>query len=41
MNYIFSTTCTKRYRFPTHTNELVMDRSDATGSEVFIVEQGQ
>jgi len=38
MNYIFSTTRTKRYRFPTHTNELVMDRSDATGSEVFIVE---
>ena len=38
MNFIFSTTHTKRYRFPTHTNELVMDRSEAAGSEVFIVE---
>jgi quercetin dioxygenase-like cupin family protein len=38
MQYIFSTTQTKRYRFPTHTNELVMDRSEATSSEVFMVE---
>lgn len=38
MNYVFSTQGTKRYRFPTHTNHLVMDRSEATNSEVFIVE---
>jgi quercetin dioxygenase-like cupin family protein len=38
MNYIFSTTQTKRYRFPTHVNELVLDRSEASASEVFIVE---
>lgn len=38
MQYVFSTTQTRRYRFPTHTNELVMDRSEATSSEVFMVE---
>ena len=37
MNYIFSTKHTRRYRFPTHVNDLVMDRSEATSSEVFIV----
>ncbi len=37
MKYIFSTSETKRYRFPTHINDLVMDRSQATASEVFIV----
>ncbi len=37
MNYIFNTEKTKRYRFPTHINDLVMDRSEATTSEVFIV----
>jgi len=37
MDYVFSTTDTKRYRFPTHTNELVMCRSAAQCSEVFIV----
>ncbi len=36
MRYVFSTTDTVRYRFPTHTNELVMDRADATASESFI-----
>ncbi|MDR7420235.1 MAG: cupin domain-containing protein [Armatimonadota bacterium] len=35
--YVFSTTDTIRYRFPTHTNDLVMDRADAETSEVFIV----
>src|SRR6266567_7404610 len=35
--YIFNTAKTIRYRFPTHTNELVMDRSDAEASEVFMV----
>jgi mannose-6-phosphate isomerase-like protein (cupin superfamily) len=38
MNYVFSTKQPKRYRFPTHTNYLVMDRSDASASEVFVVE---
>ena len=37
MNYVFDTKNTKRYRFPTHINDLVMDRSEATSSEVFIV----
>ena len=37
MQYVFSTTQTKRYRFPTHTNELVLDRCDAQTSEVFLV----
>lgn len=36
MRYVFKTDRTKRYRFPTHTNELVMNRSEATTSEVFI-----
>lgn len=35
--YVFSTSDTIRYRFPTHVNELVMDRADAETSEVFIV----
>ena len=37
MQYVFSTKEAKRYRFPTHINDLVMDRSQATGSEVFVV----
>ena len=37
IKYVFSTKETKRYRFPTHINDLVMDRSDAETSEVFIV----
>jgi mannose-6-phosphate isomerase-like protein (cupin superfamily) len=36
-NYIFSTDHLTRYQFPTHINDLVMDRSDAQFSEVFIV----
>lgn len=35
--YVFSSTDTIRYRFPTHVNDLVMDRSEAETSEVFIV----
>lgn len=35
--YVFSTQETIHYRFPTHVNDLVMDRADATTSEVFIV----
>ncbi|MEA3334870.1 MAG: hypothetical protein U9R25_03105 [Chloroflexota bacterium] len=38
MKYVFETEKPRRYRFPTHTNYLVMDRSEATTSEVFIVE---
>jgi len=37
MNPVFKTTGCKRYRFPTHTNELVYDRSVAKTSEVFMV----
>lgn len=37
MRYVFSSTDTTVYRFPTHTNELVIDRSEATVTEVFIV----
>ncbi|HET9026248.1 MAG TPA: cupin domain-containing protein [Trueperaceae bacterium] len=36
MNYVYKTSGLKRYRFPTHTNELVMDRAEATASESFI-----
>jgi len=35
--YVFSTADTIRYRFPTHVNDLVMDRAEAETSEVFIV----
>jgi len=34
--YVFDTAETTLYRFPTHANALVMDRADATASEVFI-----
>jgi len=37
MRYVFSTSKTELYRFPTHANELVLDRSEATTSEVFVV----
>ena len=37
MNYVFPTNQLQRYRFPTHINDLVMDRSRASASEVFIV----
>jgi mannose-6-phosphate isomerase-like protein (cupin superfamily) len=35
--YVFPTRNLKRYRFPTHINDLVMDRADAECSEVFMV----
>lgn len=35
--FVFSTNDTIHYRFPTHVNDLVMDRADATTSEVFVV----
>jgi quercetin dioxygenase-like cupin family protein len=36
-NYVFSTENLLRYRFPTHINDLIMDRSEAKFSEVFMV----
>jgi quercetin dioxygenase-like cupin family protein len=35
--YVFKTTNLTRYQFPTHINDLVMDRSEARFSELFIV----
>jgi mannose-6-phosphate isomerase-like protein (cupin superfamily) len=35
--YVFDTRRTVRYRFPTHTNDLIMDRRDAVASEAFFV----
>jgi mannose-6-phosphate isomerase-like protein (cupin superfamily) len=37
MKYVFDTKNTQRYEFPTHINDLVMDRSETQTSEVFIV----
>ena len=37
MKYVFSTKEPVRYAFPTHFNDLVMDRSESETSEVFIV----
>jgi mannose-6-phosphate isomerase-like protein (cupin superfamily) len=37
MKYIYPTTDLTRYQFPTHINDLVMDRSEASFSEVFVV----
>lgn len=37
MQYVFPTSNIRHYRFPTHVNDLVMDRSESTTSEVFIV----
>ncbi|HEY3762864.1 MAG TPA: cupin domain-containing protein [Verrucomicrobiae bacterium] len=37
MKFVFPTSKIKHYRFPTHTNDLVLDRADAETSEVFVV----
>mgnify|MGYP001068817994 CR=1 FL=1 len=37
MRYVYETTGLKRYRFPTHVNDLVVDRSECAASEVFVV----
>ena len=37
MQFVFPTVRTRRYRFPTHINDLVMDRAEAATSEVFVV----
>jgi mannose-6-phosphate isomerase-like protein (cupin superfamily) len=35
--YVFSTAQVVRYRFPTHVNDLIMDRAEAETSEAFFV----
>ena len=35
--YVFYSRRVARYRFPTHTNDLIMDRKDAAASEAFYV----
>ena len=35
--YVFDSRRISRYRFPTHTNDLIMDRKDAATSEAFFV----
>ena len=35
--YVFATDTVARYRFPTHTNDLIMDRGEASASEAFFV----
>jgi len=37
MQFVFPTSKTKRYQFPTHINDLVLDRAHAHTSEVFVV----
>jgi quercetin dioxygenase-like cupin family protein len=37
MEYVFSSSKFKRYTFPTHINDLIIDRADAAASEVFLV----
>ena len=37
MQYVFTTEKLTRYQFPTHTTDLVMDRTQAACSEVFVV----
>ena len=36
MRYVFNTADSVHYRFPTHVNNLVIDRSESTVTEVFI-----
>ena len=35
--YVFGTEKLKRYRFPTHINDLIIDRAQSSNSEVFMV----
>ena len=35
--YVFDTQKLKRYRFPTHINDLIIDRAQSSNSEVFMV----
>ncbi len=38
--FVFPTRRLKRYRFPTHINDLVVDRAEAAAAEVFVVVLG-
>jgi|GEM_PF-6925024 len=35
--FVFETTNLKRYQFPTHINDIIVDRAQASNSEVFMV----
>jgi mannose-6-phosphate isomerase-like protein (cupin superfamily) len=37
MQFVFPTSGAKRYRFPTHINDIVVDRAHSQTSEVFVV----
>lgn len=37
MQFVFPTSRVKHFRFPTHVNDLVVDRADSRASEVFVV----
>ena len=37
MEYVFDIKNARHYRFPTHVNDLIVDRADAATSEVFMV----
>ena len=37
MQYVYKTENLKRYQFPTHINDIVIDRSECSNSEVFVV----
>lgn len=37
MRFVYKTDRLKRYEFPTHINDLVIDRSESATSEVFVV----
>jgi mannose-6-phosphate isomerase-like protein (cupin superfamily) len=37
MQFVFSTSGARRYRFPTHINDIVVDRAESQTSEVFVV----
>jgi mannose-6-phosphate isomerase-like protein (cupin superfamily) len=37
MQFVFPTSRARRYRFPTHINDIVVDRADSQTSEVFVV----
>jgi mannose-6-phosphate isomerase-like protein (cupin superfamily) len=37
VKYVFDTDARRRYTFPTHINDLVIDRKDCAVSEVFVV----
>jgi len=38
VRYVFSIRDTRHYRFPTHTNDLIIDRAESAASEVLLVD---